>query len=389
MTSLPSSLRNRFLLALSVLLLTASLALVLIGRFVIYPALLDEEREQATSELDKIERTILHDQRALLAQAKDWATWDDTYAFIQGEHAGYAASNFSQAMFEDMDYQLMLFFTSEKAIYWSAGIDPASGHYASCAGFTVACEWASPFADGLDALLDAHPESGVTRIMVEPAPTLVALYPILRTDESGPSRGWLANVRLLDDAWLEALEARTGRPVDIMPIAVGDTRQGLQLDRSDSDRMTISRPLALHGEQTPLRLQSQIPRDSFRTSMATFRYGLLWTAGLLLVVIALVLILLERMVLRPLRRFAHVTQQLQHDNESHLFPVELLTRRDEIGTLAREFQALREHQRQQQALLVEISQHDPLTGLANRRLFDERLQRAYDQAVIHGKPLRP
>lgn len=387
MTSLPSSLRTRFLVALSALLLTATLALILIGRLVIYPALLAEEREQAANELDKIERTILHDQRALLAQVTDWATWDDTYAFMQGEHAGYAASNFSQAMFEDMDYQLMLFFTPEGGIHWNAGIDPESGRYASCGHLTGACEWASPLADSIKPLLDPQPKTGVTHIFAEPTPMLAALYPILRTDESGPSMGWLIHVRLLDDRWLEALEARTGRPVDVMPIADGDTRQGLQLDRSDGDRMTISRPLSLQGERAPLRLQSQIPRDSFRTSLTTLRYGLLWTAGLLLVVIALVLVLLERMVLRPLRRFAHFTQQLQHDDESHPFPVELLMRRDEIGTLAREFQALREHQRQQQALLVEISQRDPLTGLANRRLFDERLQRAYDQARIHGKPV--
>lgn len=327
------------------------------------------------------------DRLALLAMVKDWATWDDTYAFMQGHRGTYADSNFSRTMFEDMDYQFMLFFSTDGHVVWTAGIDPVSGDYDSCPGLENDCAWAATMAHRMRPLIRYRPMEGAAYLEITPYRAFVAIHPILRTDESGPAQGWLAQVRLLDTAWQAHIESQTDLPVELLPASQNDLISGLRLDRTDSHRLLITRPINNVAGSESLLLQSHLPREDFFTQLATFRYTQFWTAGLLLTVIAIVLILLESMVLRPLRQFAGFTQQLQFQNVDCFLPQGLTNRRDEIGTLAREFQQLLELQRRQTSSLVELSHHDPLTGLANRRLFDQTLEEALQQAHLHSQPM--
>ena len=81
---------------------------------------------------------------------------------------------------------------------------------------------------------------------------------------------------------------------------------------------------------------------------------------------------------------AQFTQQASVDlkGSSHL-----LGRGDEIGILARAFQEQFKHQQQLNAELIELSTHDPLTGLPNRRLFDQRLREVVNIALTTGQPM--
>ncbi|PAU78958.1 diguanylate cyclase domain-containing protein [Halomonas salipaludis] len=374
-----TSLRHRFLLALGGVLLMTMAGLWLIGRLLVLPALLEEEREVASRELDRLERSLTHNQQLLMAQVRDWAHWDDTYAFVQGQQPRYAQVNFSRSMFEDMDYQLMVFFDSDGNVYWVAGIDPASARYASCAEPRGDCAWAAAVITSLQQRLESVMEGGSDYLFVKPWPALVGISPVLRTDESGPPRGWLAKVRLLDEAWQAGVHERTGLPVSVEPALTAEPGDiHVLLHQDEASLMRVSRYLPASQPGLALNLTTQLPRDTIRTSLRTFRYALGSVVALMLLVIALVLLLLERMILRPLRDFTRFTHSLQDPAKTHSTPAALLARDDEIGTLAREFQGLLEEQRARTSSLLELARHDHLTGLANRRLFDARL----DEALI-------
>ncbi|WP_410578957.1 CHASE4 domain-containing protein, partial [Bacillus sp. SIMBA_026] len=77
-------------------------------------------------------------------QARDWAHWDDTYRFIEGSNPGYTYVNFSQQMFEDMNYHLMAFFTLQGDVHFLAGLDPATGRYQTCTAAVDRCAWMAP-----------------------------------------------------------------------------------------------------------------------------------------------------------------------------------------------------------------------------------------------------
>nr|WP_244964795.1 diguanylate cyclase [Halomonas kenyensis] len=360
------------------------LALAMIGRWVIMPALVEEERQLAVSELDRIERSLAQGQQSLLAHTRDWAHWDDSFGFVHDRHEAYSAANFSRDMFTEMNYQAMLFFRADGSLHWAAGIDPDSGRYTSCPGTADDCRWTLRVVTALQSALEQVPEEGMSLVITSPWPALVGVNRILPTSRTGPSAGWLAKVRLLDAQMEATLSEQTGLTILLDTLSMVSTEENTaslppgssRLEYTSDGEIAASRFLPSHQSDNMLWLSTRIPRDSFRARLQTFHYGLIWTGGLLLLVIIIVMFLLERMVLAPLRRFSRFTQLLHQSHSDRDIPAALQQRSDEIGTLSRDFQALLTYQRGQAAKLLELSRQDPLTGLANRRLYDERFSEA-------------
>ncbi|UTA81668.1 diguanylate cyclase [Halomonas sp. XH26] len=374
---IPRSLRFRFFAALGGLLLCAIAALASISAWLIFPALQAEERATVKRELDRVERSFELDQQQLHSQVRDWAHWDDTYQFIQGEYPRYADVNFSQEMFEDMRYQLMAFFTASGDVHFLAGINPVTGDYQTCRAPIDDCSWMTPWVTNMQTAI-AENRTDQSSIYPDRPPAIMASSPILRTDKSGTAVGWLFKTRSLDDDWLAFMEVYTG-----LPITLNLSKETISISDvfSFSGNTVFAEryfPTSSSLSSVSLGVGIELNRTSYLTSLTTFRYVLLWTAGLMIMVIALVLLLLEKIVLKPLRLLTQFTQQVGIDGaDAH----GLIKRNDEIGLLARTFQEQFACQQQLNAELLKLSTHDALTGLPNRRLYDQRLETAFSDAV--------
>ncbi|WP_404463003.1 diguanylate cyclase [Vreelandella aquamarina] len=373
------SLRFRFFAVLGGLLIVAMIALAVISKWLIFPALQTEERSAVQRELERAARSLMLNQESLLAQARDWAHWDDTYRFIEGSNPDYTVVNFSQQMFEDMNYHLMAFFTLQGDVHFLAGLDPATGRYQTCTSTADRCAWMTPWVETMQSAI-ANQVDPIT-LYIEQWPAIVAASQILRTDESGPPSGWLFKVRAMDDAWLGRMADYTGLPISLN-VTPYNAAKAIELTFS-GDQARASQQFPAFGTHEAVSLEIELNRVQYLASLTTFRYILLWTAGLMLLVIGMVLLLLERMVLKPLRQLTAFTQsagQLSDGNG-------LTQRRDEIGILSRAFSEQLSCQQQLNAELLKMSTHDSLTELPNRRLFDQRLAFAVDQATEEDEPL--
>ena len=376
------SLRFRFLAALCGVLMLALISLVVLSKWVIFPSLHQEERAVVTNELERIEAGLDASKNTLLAQARDWAIWDDTYAFVQGNNPGYPDTNFSQQMFEELHYQLMIFFNAQGELYFLAGINPATGQYHTCRSVEGECRWLADLVHAMQTSIKEDPQQRKSVLYAGFSPLIVASNPILRTDESGPPQGWLFKVRSMDADWLSSIERSTGLTTTLSVVH----------DREDDDiafditgnTIFAQRFLTTYPSNEQIALGVKLKRTSYLASLATFRYVLLWTACLMLLVIGVVLLLLEKIILKPLKILTSFTQQISVDMTG---TNRLLKRVDELGILARAYQQQLKRQQQLNAELIQLSTHDPLTELANRRLFDQRLQEAVSHALISAQPL--
>ncbi|WP_136064059.1 GGDEF domain-containing protein [Modicisalibacter radicis] len=384
MTRMLSSLRYRFILALGVVLLLAVMALALIDKMLVVPALLAKEAEHANAELDHAQRAIDNELEHLSLLNRDWAYWDDSYAFLHGrDREAYRSANLADGLvFEEANLRMMAFLEPDGALYLGAGLTPEDGRYLTCRRLEAECRWMATTVLSIQRHIKAgFDETHPAWLIVDTEHLMVSLWPVLRSDASGPSAGWLAMVRVMDDEWIAHLRQSTGLDLALATIAsLGPHRLGETLTRVNTHTLLATRHLEAAPEAFDLELRARLPRESFRASLDTFRFALYWTVGLLIVVIVVVLVLLECMILAPLRRLAAFNQRARQE-DSHETPSALRSRGDEIGTLAREFQHLLDHQHRQTSSLVALTQHDPLTGLANRRLFNDHLTKVLDQAA--------
>ncbi|SDL68979.1 diguanylate cyclase (GGDEF) domain-containing protein [Franzmannia pantelleriensis] len=378
-----ASLRLRFLLALGGVLCLALLALVLVARYQIMPILLEDEEQFAGSELDRAERAIGSELGHMRRVVEDWAWWDDTYQFVLGERPEYVDSNLYQSTLETLDLKMMIFFDAQHRPVWVAGFDE-DGEFTSCNGSKTPCHWVVSYIDAMQSKLERQSDETQTWLLASPDMAMASMSGIYRSHETSPSAGSLLMVRPLSTSWIEQLRDTTGIELDVNSVSNSNADANDNLRRVSSTRMAASRTLDAMPDDHLIRVDALLPRQRYQASLETFRFALYWTSGVLIVTLLIVLWLLESIVLAPIRQLSRFTQRVHLEAAPPPMPAHLLARRDEIGTLAQEFRDLVDHHYQQSSLLLELSQHDSLTGLANRRLFDQRLEQALHSAQASG-----
>lgn len=98
----------------------------------------------------------------------------------------------------------------------------------------------------------------------------------------------------------------------------------------------------------------------------------------------------SRVVTGPLNAMVQATQAFSQGRVHGELPVR---RQDELGELARSFQDMEQQIRQQMSELnasrdamTHLAHHDALTGLPNRRMFEQRLAQALEMSRRSGRP---
>jgi len=177
---------------------------------------LEEIEERDTSKhVEQALGALSHLISDLEADTAGWASWDDTYAFIEDGNEEYIQSNLVDGTFITLRLNLMLFVHS-------------SGHIVFGKAFDLENEEETPIPQDLLGHLSANSlllsqadthnfTSGI--ISLKRGPVLIASQPILTNEDEGPARGTLIFARYLDSRTIDELAQVMLFPITVHSIS--------------------------------------------------------------------------------------------------------------------------------------------------------------------------
>ncbi|MBC7247007.1 MAG: PAS domain S-box protein [Actinobacteria bacterium] len=266
-----------------------------------------EAEENAARALDAV-RSEVDD---LSRTTRDWAVWDDTYAFMEDRSREYVEANLNEGSLVGIRVQAVAFLDVEGGIVQAKGMD-------------LVRERETPLPTGLLAHLSpgspllqpASTGEGVSGLLMTlDGPFLVSSQPILTSRGVGPPRGALVMGRLLDEEEMARIIAPFRLDVEL-------GAAGLKTD--DADWLQAESRL-LGGEEFPVQVQGSnhlhaygllqdirgnpalilrvnMERTIHREGLRTFFYYMAFLAMSSLVIFAMIFLLLERTFLRRVSR---------------------------------------------------------------------------------------
>ncbi len=243
------------------------------------------------------------------AVASDWALWDDSYYFVQGEYDGYVDSNLDAETLANLGLNMVLFYDVSNQPYYVTGADIET--YEEIEISDTFIEYISS-----QEILFSHPTvyDSVLGIMNSPqGPLLIASNPITTSTREGKIAGSFIAARYLDDSFIEMLEEKTILDIDIVPVdpkestSEKDSSELLASGTENTEIKFLSESSALgtrfltdiNGENI-MSLNVEIPRTIHKQSIMAREYLFVMIICLGLFFGLLTSLAMERTVLSPI-----------------------------------------------------------------------------------------
>ena len=385
------SIQTRFLLGLGLVLVASVIILSMAVLTYTVPRLVQWETREAQDNVKRVSRALDREFEHLLIYAREWAVWDDTFRFVQLPNQEYIDANLGAPNFVAANVDLLAFLRDDGQIVW-AGFK--SGETVDLVQGAKLVEDLRPKAQ--QALRGEHGVAGI--LLTSKGLMEVGVHQIRNSREQGPPQGIMLAARLLNDNFLQHLRAQTELDLKIVPVAelpalAGEADTPMILDENGEPMVRFLSPSKLqllaylHDllGQPSLVLRIDLSRAVFLQGRQIMTYTLMGTVALFLLTLAIAGLLLRNMVFVPVAELARHAFELRNSGE---YSRRLNNpRNDEIGKLAQEFDALLDRINAQAEELKRLSFEDALTGVKNRRFFDEQLRSAWAMLQRTNQPL--
>lgn len=370
-----------------------------VQRFFIYSFFQDLENKQAKTDLSRCLEAIHREEHHLEIYTKDWALWDDAYAFMEGASQEFMDSNLTPDTFEGGQLNLIYFVSPEGKVVWGRILE--NEQWVELDNFP-ARQW--PAHHRL-LLHDSEKMSKAGVILTEKGPMLVAASQILTTDMEGPCRGTLIMGRFFNQETIDTLVGQTNVQFMVWPIEKG------LLPESERTVLNTIEPGQIHQKKSPcgeqmlvygiypdiqggdaLLLKARVPREISAMGKTAMTFAFLSVLVLGLLTLLAIHVFFVKVLASPLSRLTRHIAGIM--DSGHLSSRLHLNRKDEIGTLAQEYdrmlERLEEDTRERERLsqeLRQLSQRDGLTDLYNRRYFNQQLIQEWQRAMRQQHPV--
>jgi len=334
------TLRTKVLLIIGVSLLSMIGLIYATSRFTFMRGLEEIERHNTRNSVERALGALAYLITDLEADTAEWASRDDTYAFIEDGNDDYVESNLLDDTFITLRLNFMLFIHS-------------SGHIVFDKAFDLENEAEMSIPQDLlghlsgDNLLLSRPgahsfTSGI--ILLNDNPIVIASQPILTSEDKGPARGTLIFARYLDSEAINRSAGAMPFPITLRPfnnVMYPDFKEALpSLLREET---IIVKPLSTQyiGGYTLLKdvygkpalvMRVDMPRDAYQLGQVTVNYYILSILGFSVVVGVMAVFMMQKQVLL---RFANMIRGINNIATSGDTSIRIsLGGRDELSMVA-------------------------------------------------------
>jgi len=326
---------------LSVFVLYGTLT-YLVQQKVVFPSFVSLEQEEATKNMHRVLGAIDREIEVLRASANDWSIWDDTQQYLQDHNSEYEESNLGVTTLTGMQLNLMNLYDLEGNLVWGAGYDPVAEEEIALGELSR-----KQLSASHPLLAGPFAEKTVGGIYMTPqGPMLVVSNPVLNNQAEGPSGGALLMGRLLNAEAVERLAKQAQLQLTLTPVSDRGLPSQLAKDASKlvasspsvldvrAKTINVSTVVADIGDNPAVRIEVVVPRDITARGQDAMTFAMASLIGVGILVLFVIMLLLQRTVLRPLTLLTeHAVRIGEHNDLSGRIA---LDRRDEIGILARE-----------------------------------------------------
>lgn len=377
--NLRMNLRKKVLCALAVILLLAwSLAYFILNLSLesIYSEI--EERQIANTKLS-IEQIIANKKSDLVAKVKDWAIWDDAYAFIAGDNKNFIRVNINQDVLENFQINSIVFTDKKhKPIYFTS-IDGKEK------------EIEQALIENVDLQRTISQKK-----LDEPFVSVVRLrndYYLLAISKVTPTEnpqslynGYLYFYQKIDEKFLSNISMATG-----VSLSLSSKPLEGQKEIKDESSIFLYYPLTNHTDTVVVSLEGKAERE-YAQLFKTLRKAVVATSLVFTVLFFLLIYFsLNKIILFPLKKIEEQTNALASGNHS-LDRIEY-SGNDEFSSLGKSINRMLDERDKMQRNLQHKSQlmslgelasgiaheiNNPLTIIL---LSAEKLKRRYSQKL--------
>ena len=304
------------------------------------------ERQEAEENAARAADAVRSEIDNLSLTARDWAFWDDTYAFMEDHSQEYIDANLNEGSLARIRVQAIVFLDTEGRVFYAKGVDLVlEREMPTPAGLLAHLSQGSPL---LQPISSGEGSSGL--LMTFEGPFMVSSQPIITSKGEGLPRGALVMGRLLDVAEMARITA---------PYRLEIEFGGVGLQAADADWERAENRL-LAGEEFPVQVQGSrhvhgyamlrdiygnpalilqvgVERDIYHAGLRTLIYFMAFLTVSCLAVFAFSLLLLERLFLR---RVGQVDREIAAIGEAGDPSLRVTASgNDEIASLARSINA--------------------------------------------------
>jgi two-component system, NtrC family, sensor kinase len=358
------SLRTKIELILFIIFILYGSFTYTIQKIIIYPSFVSLEQSEAIKNMTRCQETLKKEIYHLDLLCNDWASWDDTYKFMEDRNEDYLKTNISTETFYNNNLSVIALCDTKGKIAW------AGMYNAQTKSIEIMQNIPKELLveNKLDIFYDPGQNPLAGFILTDKGPMLISSRPILTTENKGPGMGTFIFARRFDEVFIKTLSEQTqlaikfhliqNQPnIDKFKEIINNISQSSPNYINEKGKEILETYSILNDlyKKPIFLIQVNLHRKITEQGLIATHFSILAIIGFGFLTLLAILILLKINVVNPINNLKeHALSIGKKDSIHEHIPI---NREDEIGLLSIEFNRMIEKLSEAREKLMDQSFH--------------------------------